>query len=364
MSDNESNTNYTTPSRNLVAQASDFETQTSPASSRPVSYIQSPNTPTPEPRVFRPRPKSETFAKKDHVVRFADPQTDDAEELDIPQRLRSPSSTWTAHSEDDSAYSELSDGNIGTSMQPRKRRRRAPRSAMRYLVAQPPTPKHRRFIHARPKLLLQLQQFTDVRPKPAFDVLSSNVLRGSLLGSSSMMNRFPRLLGRGAHLGPNDLIVAESEDYDSLTPVDDHDPLSNRELLAVISPRIAPEGGTDIVLADGSIWTAYQMPNASYEFHNINEDGHTVIARWVKRKIAFEDEEHYKYTFSLIDRATRRHPILGTLTQSTLEVLNQYTTGVFKPRLTIDHERLGERVRSLSQSFWFAVDPQRPMPVQ
>lgn len=142
-----------------------------------------------------------------------------------------------------------------------------------------------------------------------------------------MAARCPRPFGHRHEMGSDDLILAKSEDYDSKAPDDSHDELGKREIFAIISPRPAGgDGCTDIVLADGTIWTAKLMPSGSYEFTTVRADGTVVTARWVRRKMALEDDDNYKYTFSVIDPSCRRHPIMGTLTPSTLEVLDNYTT--------------------------------------
>lgn len=328
MTDNDANGGYPTPPQNR-SDSSPSPSHTPTKNLRPRSYTATSPLPSPDSQRLpsRPRPRSDIL-KKDHV-RFAET----AEELDesptrsVEQFRQSPSPerSLAGHSEDESAYSEVSDGDTSLPSVPRKRKRRAPRSGTRYLVAQPPPQtikKHRRF-HLRHTLLLQLQQLTDKRPKPAFDVLHPSVLRK---GAPKLTGRFPNPFGARRELTSDDLILTRSEDYDSSTTDDSSDELGNREVVAVISPRSNGDGRTDIVLTDGTIWTATAMASGSYEFTTTGPDGTVVTARWAKRKVALEDEDNYKYTFSIIDPLRRRHPIMGTLTPSTLEVLDNYTT--------------------------------------
>lgn len=335
MSENETNGAYLTPPENGLAR-SVSQRQTPSKIPRPLSYVPtpplSPNEHTPR---SRPRPRSDYLPKKEHYVRFAEP-ADEVDELATPRNsepfaLQPPplERSWSGHSEDESAYSEASDGNTNTSLAPRRKKRRAPRSGTRYLLAQRPShviKRHRRFINLRPSLLLQLQQLTDTRPKPAFDVLPSSILRGHLKGAPRFSGRFPRPFGFRHELGSDDLILAQSEDYDSETPDDGSDKLGNREVLAIISPRSGADGCTDIVLTDGTIWTARMMPAGSFEFTTIRPDGNVMTARWVRRRVPLEGEDNYKFTFSILDPTSRRHPIMGTLTPGTLEVLDNYTT--------------------------------------
>ena len=328
MTDNDANGGYPTPPQN-GSNPSPSLSQTPTKNPRPRSYTATSPLPSPDSQYLpsRPRPRSD-YLKKDHV-RFAEAaaELEESPSSSIEQHRQSPSPerAWAGHSEDESAYSEASDGDTSLPSVPRKRKRRAPRSGTRYLVAQPPPQtikKHRRF-HLRHTLLLQLQQLTDKRPKPAFDVLHPSVLRK---GAPKLTGRFPNPFGARRELTSDDLILTRSEDYDSVTPDDSSDELGNREVVAVISPRSNGDGRTDIVLTDGTIWTATAMTSGSYEFTTVRPDGTVVTARWAKRKVALEEEDNYKYTFSIIDPLSRRHPIMGTLTPSTLEVLDNYTT--------------------------------------
>ncbi|KAL2106910.1 hypothetical protein VUR80DRAFT_5950 [Thermomyces stellatus] len=328
MTDDDVNGGFLTPPHE--SDPSPSLSQTPTKNPRPRSYTATPPLPSPNSDSLpsRPRPSSDHILRKGHV-RFAKAadELDESPARSVEQYRQSPSPerAWAGQSEDESAYSEASDGDASLASVPRKRKRRARRSGTRYLVAQPPPhaiKKHRRF-HLRPTLLLQLQQLTDKRPKPAYDVLHPSVLRK---GAPRRTGRFPNPFGARHELNSDDLILTRSEDYDSATPDDSSDELGNREVVAVISPRLNGDGRTDIVLMDGTIWTATAMASGSYEFTTVRPDGSVITARWAKRKVALEDEDNYKYTFSVIDPLSRRHPIMGTLTPSTLEVLDNYTT--------------------------------------
>ncbi|SPO04793.1 uncharacterized protein DNG_07478 [Cephalotrichum gorgonifer] len=351
MSDHEANGGHPTPPRHKQTSSpspslsSGTQYQTPPSRGpRPVSYGATPPLPLSPDSVISPsrdRPISDYFpARRSHAVRFVDPTVnldDSASTLGPLEQYPAHSPTidrsWTGqHSEDESAYSEASDANTtSTFSAPRKRKRRTARSGTRYQICQPAThlaKRHRRLIPVRTTLLLQLQQLTDTRPKPAFDVLPAGVLRGSLKGSTKLARRIPKPFGHRQELGSDDVILTKSENYDSNALDDSDDGLENRELLAIISPRpAAGDGCTDIVLANGTIWAATPLPSGSYEFSTLRpEDGSIITARWAKRKISLEDDDDYKYTFSIIDPSSRRHPIMGTLTPSMLEVLDNYTT--------------------------------------
>jgi hypothetical protein len=92
-------------------------------------------------------------------------------------------------------------------------------------------------------------------------------------------------------------------------------------------------GKAEIVLSDGSVWMAAPLSNGLFEFVNVDEQAHNTTARWVRRNIKrgsvdmteFNSVEP-KFTFSIIDPGSRRHPILATLTQNKLEIPNFYTS--------------------------------------
>lgn len=228
------------------------------------------------------------------------------------------------------------------------KRRKTGRRSTRYAMAQPAPQlltKQRTLVQIRPRLLLQLQKLGERRPTPAFDVVPSSIIAGSLI-IPKLAARLPRLFGKKPHLGQDDLLILRSEDYsDQGEDVDlGHATLDDRELLAVISPL--PELGDDcseIIMEDGSVWTTHRLANDSYEFRSTDLLGKAVVARWVKRLIAGPGAKstqggadgsplstpplpEYKWTFSIIDPFTRRHPIMGVIVSNELEIYDTYNT--------------------------------------
>lgn len=223
-----------------------------------------------------------------------------------------------------------------------KPRRRAPRTSTTFQLAHPaPTlTQKQRLIHIRPRLLLQLQRLSrDSRPEPAIDVLPSAVVVPRLA------HKFPRMFRGKAVLGMNDVLVVRSEEYesqdDSMTETADSDEenLASRDMMAVICQMPKDAGGAlgkaEIVLSDGSVWTATPLPNGLYEFTTTDENCNKTTARWVKRSTRRSSADFssgapsatpFKYTFSIIDPNSRRHPIMGTLTQCTLDIPDFYTS--------------------------------------
>lgn len=220
-------------------------------------------------------------------------------------------------------------------------RRRAQRTSTTFHIAHPaPTlTQKQRLIHIRPRLLLQLQRLSrDSRPEPAIDVLPSAVVVPRLA------QKFPRMFRGKAVLGMNDVLLVRSEEYDSPddsttdTADSDEENLATRDMMAVICQLPKDAGGgqgkAEIVLSDGSVWRATPLPNGLYEFTTVDKNANMTTARWVKRSTRRNSADFsgppganpFKYTFSIIDPNSRRHPIMGTLTQSNLDIPDFYTS--------------------------------------
>ncbi|KAL5601014.1 hypothetical protein BROUX41_005845 [Berkeleyomyces rouxiae] len=302
----------------------------------------------------RPRPVSDYIPRQSHVVRFQEPEPHKIDNLSLPDEENyhvrnylaqppppalSQHSTTVSSEDDDGTYSEISDNSSTFTSSiaggSRRRSKRLSRTGSRFIVAQPPpkvVKKSRRLIQMRPHLLLQIQLVTETRPKPMFDVLPSTFVSGSTFAAPRLARKFPRLFRVSGHLGPNDLVLARSEDYD----IDENseatdERLDHRDLIAVFSPVLESDK-TDIVLADGTVWSATPLPNGSYDFVHESEDGAVTRARWAKRRISSgpatvpentpstDEPASYKFTFSILDPATRRHPVMATVMPTCLEI--------------------------------------------
>ena len=277
------------------------------------------------------------------VVRFKEPETIQSPE---PMSEDEPSSLYDS---DTSQQSTISD---------RRKKRRAPKESTKYLLAKPaPRPTRRKQLliqSIRPRILMQLQQLSaDRRPRPTIDVYPSSRIAGPLV-ATRYVRRFPGVFGIKGELGLHDTILVKSEDYDSAgaDSETDEDHVENRELLAVLSP-LRREDKTEIVLDDGSVWTAIPLatPPGSYDFVHVDAQGNTTTARWVRRSqppkasaqinstgalnspapsmtssVNGTSAPDYHYTFSIINPLARRHPILASMTPHSLEIQETYTT--------------------------------------
>lgn len=272
-------------------------------------------------------------------------------------------------SEDEGSCSEASEVGSGsaqgTGRSRRRRRPRLPRKSSVFFLAKPaPKLVKKRLMKqlVRPKLLLQLHHLSvDKRPTPLLDIFPASTIAGPALGGR-FAKRFPRVFGVTGdrnELGSQDVVLLRSEEYCTTAdcqegPVpdddeDDEDNLNRRELVAILSP-LRLEDRTEIVLDDGNVWVAAPLANGSFEFTHTDAHGVNTTARWVRRSQVrgttptptapvanfhpcpdnsspwATSVDEYKYTFSIIDPLSRRHPIMATLTQNTLDVLENYTT--------------------------------------
>ncbi|QSZ34705.1 hypothetical protein DSL72_007560 [Monilinia vaccinii-corymbosi] len=251
-----------------------------------------------------------------HTVRFQEPEADTMSE--------------DARSVANSEGSRTTTGG-------RRRSRRSSKASTAFRLAHPaPTLTHKqRLLNIRPKVLMQLQLLSfDKRPKPILDAIPSTVV------VSRLAKRFPRMFRGKGELGANDIMIVKSEDYDTPSQsMDDSDSddegFSNRDLIAVICQLPKDEGGlqgkTEIVLGDGSVWLASPLPTGAYEMTKFDERGEKVTTiRWVKRgghhNISDPPNNDVKFSFSIIDPNSRRHPILATITQTKLDIPDYYTS--------------------------------------
>lgn len=212
------------------------------------------------------------------------------------------------------------------------------------LAHPPPAIKHRQRFHIRPKILLQLQQISDAtRPVPVFDVLSSVVF------APKLAKRFPGLLKGKVGLGADDLLVVGSQNYESpVVPDGDGDDGSEgdgwdaREVVAAIcQPKKRGTAGeciTEICLNHGPVWEAVLLPSGIYEFSSHDESSNRTVARWVPRppitrRRTYDDHDidrlplsdQRRFTFSIIDPNSRRHPVIATLNRSSVDILDRYS---------------------------------------
>ncbi len=220
----------------------------------------------------------------------------------------------------------------------------SPKSKTTYRLAHPPpVSSHRAHLHIRPRVLLQLQRVSKtVRPKPVLEVLPSVIF------APRLARRFPRTFKGKAGLGADDLVIVSSENYETAQP-EARDPgelfedarWEEREIIAAIcqlsKDKSGFQGKTEICLNNGALWTASKLGNGSYEFVMIDEHGLKTVARWVLKsprqrtapvaqsRPRSPSLEERKFNFSVLNPNSRRHAVIGTLDQHSIEVSDRYS---------------------------------------
>lgn len=311
------------------------------------------------------RPLSEVLStsKKDLGVRFSDSpegtpsimslQSDDGEQESV---VSTASSSVVGSRRNSIAAATSSPMPQHRHRATRRRPRAMSRPGTRYALAHPAPlsrTKQRMLVQLRPRLLLQLQRLSSShRPTPELDVVPSGILAGTIL-IPKLAKRFPRIFLARPHVGPDDVLIMRSEKYDTddttstsissihspVAPVrhHHHDSLGSREVVALVSPASKDGDSADIVTGDGSVWSSSVMANGSFEFSRIDEHGVKTTARWVLKKKAIKQQQSSedgsensacskKWTFSVLDPSTRRHPVLGTLSPQELIIYDSYRT--------------------------------------
>lgn len=301
-----------------------------------------------------------------------------------PEALASPKSSMT---EDEPSFYDSDASQTSSAVRPR-RRRTTPRRSSHYHFALPAPKrgsKKHLFKNIRPRLLFQLQELpANQRPRPAIDVFPASLIAGPLV-TARYINRFPRIFGVKGELGPHDLILLKSEDYDtgmSDSEEEDEHIGGRREPLAILSP-VRGQDCDEIVMEDGSVWRATPGPKGSYNFVHTDNHGISQTLRWAKRNTSVQNQKNtnrlsssaatvasdvasttepsdYKYTFSIINPQSRRHPILANLTPRSLELFEDFTTvstsqGRFPPSRPMSHNFDSAGVKSPPPSP-FSVD--------
>lgn len=212
------------------------------------------------------------------------------------------------------------------------------------LAHPPPATKHRQRFNIRPRVLLQLQQISDAtRPTPIYDVVPSHVF------APKLTRKFPNVFKGRDGLGADDLVIVNSQNYDS--PHDskgrvdrtlNEDSWDAREVVAAIcQPKkrtTGTEDRTEICLGHGVVWEASPMSSGAYEFLSIDEEGRRTVARWVPRPPMARRRTHdgpassnlpvaeqRRFIFSIINPDSRRHPVIATLNRSSIDISDQYS---------------------------------------
>ncbi|KAB8213762.1 hypothetical protein BDV33DRAFT_49069 [Aspergillus novoparasiticus] len=222
---------------------------------------------------------------------------------------------------------------------PQTFRKQSSRPKTIYQLAHPASHARHKRLRLRPKLLLQLQRVSQTpRPLPVLDVLPSTVFLPRL------SRKFPTIFRGKKGLGPNDLIIVTSDLYERsgrdiadkyLSSDEEHG--EHREVVATICQLLKEDalskGKAEICLNYGPVWEATPLPNGSYEFVANTENGIQIL-RWVlrgarNRRVSAPPgttpkADTKRFTFSVINPSTRRHPVIATMARNHLEIFDEY----------------------------------------
>ncbi|PGH08493.1 hypothetical protein AJ79_05982 [Helicocarpus griseus UAMH5409] len=261
-------------------------------------------------------------------------------EVTQPSIASSPLATPLLSSDEDYTPLETSDPGPDDRAQeaPNTTVKKQARTKTSFSFAHPPPSARRKRLGIRPRRLLQLHQVSQTtRPIPALDVLASAVC--------TVSRKFP-VISRGKDgLSTNDLVLVTSDIYEQPSAEDDRsissedDTQDQREVVATVCHHrkegFKANGNVEICLQQGSRWEASRLPSGGYEFTGTTESGEQMCVRWVlrgkgNRRISgsstgdstFDDGK--RFTFSIIDPTTRRHPVIAWMSRQGIDVLDQY----------------------------------------
>ncbi|KAK4180301.1 hypothetical protein QBC36DRAFT_286811 [Triangularia setosa] len=308
--------------------------------------------------VLRQRPASDFIPRAlSPVVRFREDPQDDAPPQ-TPAMTELPSDSELSDATNSNA------GTLGTRSTPRRRRHRLQRKSTTYGLGYP-TPKlldKTKYVRkVLPRLLLQLQLVSeDGRSRPVLEVFPSSRIAGPVI-APRLAKRFPGIFGVKHSLAYDDIVLVRRDDdhaESDSTEGESDDALEKRRLVAVYSP-LRHSDEAEIVLDDGTVWVARPLPNGSWDFVHTDDNGNITTARWARRHKAAPTlhstepgtpssttTPQTRYTFSMINPLARRHPVMASLTPSSLDIRDSYTS-VSNPCNRYQPPRHG-RGRSLS----------------
>ena len=237
-----------------------------------------------------------------------------------------------------------------------------------YQLAHPPLHRHLKRLRIRPRVLLQLQQTShSPRPIPVLDVIPWYGFK-SLIGHHRLP---PSVIKARRGLSNRDLVIVRSELFEKTVSgildkswnysdeAGERDDDDAREIVATVRQHSQGGGGAgvenarlkaevEVRLVHGPAWEATVLDNGVYEFTANTRDGLQIL-RWVPRAAkknsrtrgasvnsSSSEQAGKRFTFSVIDPSTRRHPVIASMTCSCIEVSDSYSkpASVFARRLS------------------------------
>src|SRR5947207_12183710 len=152
---------------------------------------------------------------------------------------------------------------------------RALRSKTVFQIALPPPSKKSITRRRRPRILLQLQQLSEQRrPLPVLDVLPSSYF------APRLAQRFPKIFNGKSSLGPNDIIVTNSNSSEGSCWTGQDTGLSSddvsydsREVVGTICREVrrpredVGSASAEICLGHDLVWRAPPLASGGYDFN-------------------------------------------------------------------------------------------------
>lgn len=187
---------------------------------------------------------------------------------------------------------------------------RAKRAKTRFHFARPAPGTHTKQKKSQPRLLLQLRREHHGRSLPSVEVVPATDIAGSKLNTGDL------LIMRSDH--------DKSASWLGLERSASEIP-GEQDVLAVVAPRgAAGDGNAEIAMEDGTVWFASRRPNGTYEFCHTTDHGNPNAVRWVKRPLSSPTATQ-QFNFCTMDPLVRKHPFLGSLKSSGLDIFETYT---------------------------------------
>lgn len=216
------------------------------------------------------------------------------------------------------------------------KRTRGPKSTLRFAHPIPTRPSGKHGI-LRPKVLLQLQQRRESSGfhRPLYDVLPAN----RFAPRTKIGQKIHRLHRGRDGLEADDLVVINAEDYTvSDTSSEEIEIADPRAVVGVISPTFSVTLATTVaeLTLENIVWRIKAGPNgASYTLES--QCDNPQIARWYvpKRKrnsviiggsVVPAAMEGRKFYFTTILPDSKQHPVIASMTETSLEVYDSYTS--------------------------------------
>ena len=203
----------------------------------------------------------------------------------------------------------------------------------------PPRTKSKKRLKLRPRLLLQIHQVPDHgRSFPVLDVFQS-----TMMGKRFTRNHRQGMKGM-ERIGVNDLIIVSSDSYLEDDSGDDghssgeDEKWNDKDVVAIVRQQDGQHfGSADLSLNRGGHWQAAHLPSGAYDFASKDNSTDAMRVRWVPRNRmrrpnpTSPDEDKgldKRFTFSIINAESRRHPVIATMTKRGIEIVDRYQSTI------------------------------------